>query len=386
MNKILFLPATADVYGSNLVLLQIIRLLSSSNQFEIHIVLPDKGKLIPLIKPFKNVRIVIKSYAILRRRNFSPIGIVSYIVTFLKSITFLFIYIKKNKISSVYTNSSVVIPGALVSYILGIKHIWHLHEVLNECTFINIVFKLVINIFSDKIIAPSKQAIKSFQFADKFSNKYELVYNGVDIKKFGRRASPKEVLLKKYNLNQDVKYIGMAGRLSPRKGHTIFIQAASKMCQNHNDVEFLIAGEAFYKKDNYLNSVNKEIYDLELDKKITFLGHISNMQEFYPMLDIFVLPSILPECFPLTILEAMAMGIPVVSSALGGPLEIIENGKDGYLYPHDSTDELVTILSKLVIDDHKRKLLSTNAQKKIKERFTEEIFNKNMQEFFKQNF
>jgi glycosyltransferase involved in cell wall biosynthesis len=107
----------------------------------------------------------------------------------------------------------------------------------------------------------------------------------------------------------------------------------------------------------------------QLQDNILFLGTRNDIPRLLSMLDIFVLCS-LSEGLPLTILEAMAAGKPIVASAVGGIPEVIDHGIDGILIPSDDSDRLAEAISELLHDDKKRDDMGEKARKKFEERFT----------------
>jgi glycosyltransferase involved in cell wall biosynthesis len=94
------------------------------------------------------------------------------------------------------------------------------------------------------------------------------------------------------------------------------------------------------------------------------------MDNFYQSLDIFVLPSIQPEPFGLVVIEAMDKRLPVIATNHGGPVEIIDNGKDGYLVPFDTAETMAQYCLKLCDDWRLRKRIGECAQEKKRSMFS----------------
>ena len=88
------------------------------------------------------------------------------------------------------------------------------------------------------------------------------------------------------------------------------------------------------------------------------------MGDFYNSPDIFVLPSIQPEPFGLVVIEAMEHKLPVVATNHGGPVEIVNNGKNGYLVDYRNADEMAARIVELLCDESKREAFGRNGYQK----------------------
>ncbi|MBI1869914.1 MAG: glycosyltransferase family 4 protein [Chlamydiae bacterium] len=130
---------------------------------------------------------------------------------------------------------------------------------------------------------------------------------------------------KSLGISSNAVVVGMVANFRKMKGHRYFIEAADILLKERKDFYFVIAGEG---KD-------REKYELEVKKRgitgrFRFLGFVANIYEALALMDIFVLPSEW-EGLPLSILEAMAFGVPVIATNVGGVPEVIEHEKTGLL-------------------------------------------------------
>ena len=360
MKSILFIHSSAELYGSDKSLLNIIKNISRK-KFRIYVLLPAEGPLSDEIRKMKNVKLFIFDVAILRRKNLSIKGIIKYFLNFKKSYKYIKKIIKNNKIDIVYTNTSVVFPGAIAAKHCKIKSIWHIREIIKN-SYENIVISKIVNHYADIVIANSKSTAESIRVDKK---KISIVYNAV-----ADFNSNKE--RKKRN-----KYVvGMAGRINRWKGQKLFIEAAKKVIDNIDNIEFVIAGSAYEGEEYITEQIKKYIKDNNLEHKIKLLGQVNDMKKFYESIDIFVLPSIQPEPFGLVIIEAMDCGLPVIATNHGGPVEIIENNVDGILVSYENSDEIADAIIRLASDKKFYKKISENGRrKKIKQFSIETMVN-----------
>ncbi|MBO0471099.1 glycosyltransferase family 4 protein [Enterococcus sp. DIV0242_7C1] len=362
--KILFLHSSSELYGSDKSLLNLVNKLDRT-KYQIYVMLPSQGELVEKIEETGNCKVIIKSIAILRRKNLSIKGIVSYFRDFFSSVKYLKAFIKENNIDIIYTNTSVVFPGGVAAKSLNKKSIWHVREIISN-KYENFIVKRIVNRYADVIIGNSKATLNSI-IIDK--NKGRVIYNVVDIK---------NDFLDSQRKNQTFT-IGMAGRINRWKGQDFFVDAALEVLKEYPDVTFLIAGDVFKGEEYLKESLKEKISKSDGSKKIKLLGLISNMEEFYRSLDIFVLPSIKPEPFGLVILEAMARRVPVIATNFGGPAEIIQDEVTGILVEPKNVTELTQKIKMLIDDSEKREYIAKSGQIMQQEQFSIDEYIQNIE-------
>lgn len=362
MKNVLFLHSSSELYGSDKSLFNLISNLDKK-MYNITVILPCEGPLVDKLKSIYEVNVIVKKIAVLRRKNFNFVGVCEYLIDFLKSIKFIISIINKFNIDIIYTNTSVVFPGAVSAKLLRKKSVWHIREIISnriEKAFVS----LMVDLFSDVIIANSNATGKAIS---KNKNKVKIVYNAIkECKK-----SPKD-----NGSKENVLYVGMAGRINRWKGQKLFIDMAEKVTKQYDNVNFLIAGSAFQGEELLEEELKEYIIKKGLAERVKMIGQVNNMSDFYNKLDIFVLPSIEPEPFGLVVIEAMDSNIPVIATNHGGPTEIIENGVDGYLVDFKSAEEMSEKVMKLIENDKLRNQMAKNGMIKRKTTFTIENYTK----------
>jgi glycosyltransferase involved in cell wall biosynthesis len=185
------------------------------------------------------------------------------------------------------------------------------------------------------------------------------VRNGVDVDAFASGLTHKAST----NIGGPV-IIGTAGRLAPMKGFEHLIDAVSELRARDLDIQLRIAGTG-----SLLASLEARARDAGVSDRVRFCGHVSAMSEFYQQLDVFVLPS-LSEGLPLTVLEAMASGLPVVATDVGGTAEALPDGVDGILVPPGDSVQLAEALSQLVASAEMREEMGRRAGQRAKSEFS----------------
>lgn len=203
-----------------------------------------------------------------------------------------------------------------------------------------ILFEKMAEPFIDKQVAISEGVMNYHCETFKTNRaKFRVIKNGVPINKF-----------KKAEFRKDVKNIVSVANLFPKKkGYETAIEAIRILAKKYVDIRYNIIGEGPLRQ--YLEDFIKEN---SLEKNIILLGSCDNIPELLSQMDIFLLPSHW-EGFGLVNVEAMAAGLPVIGSKVGGVPEILEDGKYGILVEPANIHEIVNAIDLLINDLEKRK-------------------------------
>lgn len=165
--------------------------------------------------------------------------------------------------------------------------------------------------------------------------------------------------------DQPVRIVA-AGRLHPKKGFDVLIHAIGKLRAWEYEVTCEIAGEGDER-----GALEALIRELDLEACVRLMGWTEDVASFLATGDLFAFPSH-QEGFPLTLLEAMAVGLPVVASEIDGPLEIVTDGTDGRLVPDDDPDRLAEALAELVSDRPTARRLGAAARQLVLTQYSPE--------------
>ena len=166
--------------------------------------------------------------------------------------------------------------------------------------------------------------------------KVRTIPNGVDLRRFGLKDVDRKAVRVSLGIPQDAVVVGMAGRLSWWKGYREFLEMAQRLIRARSDVFFLAIGGSTVGEENEADAIRNFARPLSLDGRIVFTGFREDVDRLYGAMDVFVYPAY-AEAFGLVLIEAMASGLPVVSSNSDGVPEIVVDGKTGRLVrPRDS--------------------------------------------------
>ena len=193
-----------------------------------------------------------------------------------------------------------------------------------------------------------------------------VIYNGIDIVKF-KAGSSEEGADKKRGLGLGAGPVaGIVARLSDVKGHIYLIEAMKNILEEFPSAKLLIVGEG-REKERLLEGCRR----LGVSDSVIFYPCVADTREILQAMDIFVMPS-LNEGLGLGLMEAMASGLPVVASAVGGIKDLISDGKTGLLVEPKDSAGLADKIKGLFRDPERRKSLGLNARALIAQDFAQD--------------
>ncbi len=232
--------------------------------------------------------------------------------------------------------------------------------------------------YADAIIAVSPAARENLTDAGVPPEKITVMMNGVAPV---ARRSPEacEAAKKEWQLEPGDFVLGILARLEPYKGHTDILQALKSLRDKGRQVKLLIAGEGAFEEE-----LRREAARLGLEAAVRFLGFQSDVAKFLSVLDLQLNASYGTETSSLSILEGMSMGLPAVVSGYGGNPWLIDDGTDGLLFPARDAGALADRIARLMDDRAELARMGENAKKIFGERFTGEIFARNVERVYEQ--
>ncbi len=325
--------------------------------------LSDEG---PLVEQLQSIgaRVRILNLAILRKGYFTLTGILNRAVLFQVAVVRLAIIILLEKIDLVYSNTVAVLVGLFAAKITRRHHVWHVHEIIYSPRIVHVTLKSLMK-ESDLNIFVSSQCRNCW--SDGSDAGQVVLHNGLDLTRFKmtRPAHRKEL-----GVGDDIVVIGMVGRVHYWKGQEYFLKIASSLSQKYHDLLFVLVGDAFPGYEYLYQRIERLISQLGLNSKVINLGYRTDVPNLLAMFDIFVLPSILPDPLPTTVLEAMACSKPVVATAHGGVLEMVVEGETGLFIPYDSAEDAAEILGPLVQSKALRISMGKRGKQRVEEHFS----------------
>ncbi len=228
--------------------------------------------------------------------------------------------------------------------------------------------------YFDKVVAVSEYTKKKLIELHVPDGKIEIIHNGIDVSSFTRAG--KGSLRQALGLEEGSKVVGFIGRLGPEKGIPYLLEAADTICRSTRGVYFILIGEGILKEET-----EGFIASRGLNDRIIMLGWRRDATGLLPDMDMLLLPS-LTEGTPMIILEAMAAGVPVIASDVGGIGEIIEDSRTGLLIKPRDSGAIVESVKALMDDTGLAERISRNAASEVESRFSA----RRMSEKYKQTY
>lgn len=212
------------------------------------------------------------------------------------------------------------------------------------------------------------------------TNKIELLYNAVDVKKFDPAKADRNKVRKEFNIAEDEIVIGMIARFSPGKGHEEFLQSARTLSSKHKNLKFIVVGEASRGEDEYANSI-KSLADKLGITNIIFAGFRSDTPDVLSAFDIFIFPSH-AEAFGIALIEAMAMERASVCANADGVLDIAVDDVTNLLFQNKNAEDLASKTELLINDGNKRLQMGKAARERVLKVFDLEIITDKTIEYY----
>lgn len=371
--NILFLHSSSDIYGASKILLYSIQALkkkvgSSSKMF---VILSEKG---PLVMELEKIgcHVIIFDLAILRKKYNNLPGIINRLFKLIQAFFYLLKLIKRNRIELIYSNTTAVVIGAIVSLFCPAKHVFHVHEIVDSPRHLKVVLSFLMLHASDINIMVSGEVLKNWAKTEALLEKSKIVYNGINVEE--------EVTLSNSQSNDlpsSKHLIGMIGRVHYWKGQSYFLKIANEVKKEIDDIKFVMIGDAYPGYEYLYSDLEKIKKELHLEDDVIDLGFQSNPNCYLKKFDALILPSTQPDPFPTVILEAMALEVPVIATSHGGALEMIDSSVTGYHIPPDDHVKAGKIIAS-ALKNAGLKGMGAEGKRKLMQEFSLQAFENNI--------
>jgi glycosyltransferase involved in cell wall biosynthesis len=245
--------------------------------------------------------------------------------------------------------------GGVASRLSGRPLVWHLHDRLAEDYMPRQAASLArsaIDRLPDRVIVNSEATLRTL--GERGARRTEVIPYPIELP-----ASPVEI-------RDRVRRVGMLGRLAPWKGQHLFLEAFAQAFPA-SDVEAVVIGAPLFGEEEYAEGLRRLAVSLGLEKRVSFPGHVDDVQGELARLDLLAHASTVPEPFGQVVLEGLAAGLPVIAASAGGPAEIIHDGVDGLLFPAGDLDALSERMRGLAGDRDLRSRLGSAGRERARD-------------------
>lgn len=344
--RVLVLQPDADPYGACRAFLRTLRAMPPGT-VEATVVFPYDGDAIAEYEAAGCVTVIEPSLAVLRRSSSGVRGLLRLARNRRRSGHRLARVALERRCHLVHTNSATVVSGMAAARKAHIPHAWQLREAPRERGLRLWALRRLLSRGADVVIAVSKAAAELAP-ADAVVHVVYDGYNRPNTRPHHCSLAPGSFL------------VGMIGRISPTKAQHTAIEAVSLLRREGYDLTLVIAGTLYRDYVAYGQGLVEQAGPMTQHGHVSFLGWLDDPLPLLGQLDALVIATAQGEGFPAAVLEALSLGVPVVSAASGGVEELVVDGVTGLQGdPQAPVESLVRDLRRLIEDDDLRARLST---------------------------
>jgi glycosyltransferase involved in cell wall biosynthesis len=267
------------------------------------------------------------------KKTWNPFILFGFLIRYAEVTTRLLSLLRHRQIDLIYANSFIAcLFCGIAARCSGIPLIWHMHDLVRNTAW-NRRFISLAGRWSRQVIATTEVMKKNLACLHVHPEKITVVLNGLDTCEFNRQNACGREIREEFGIQEQIPVVGIVGRLSPWKGHRDFFAAARVIADKDPSVHFLVVGDSRIAGDTSYSDELKSLVDsLGLSQNVTFTGFRRDVRDVISAMNVLVSATD-GEPFGMTLIEAMALQVPVVAAESGGVVEIISDNQNGRLYP-----------------------------------------------------
>ncbi len=373
MTTVLFLHTTSEIGGSDVSLVRLVEGLDRG-RYAVIVALPSDGPLVGRLQSAgARVEIMPVLFKLTSRRGMG--FLLRFAINYPRAIRALVRLIRREHVSIVHTNTIHNLYGVTAARVARVPHVWHFREIVWQSGALRRLELWMARHWSTRIIVTSNAVAAMYGANDRWPVQLVRVPNGVEVDRFTPGESPK--VRAELGVEPNQTLVGIVCRLDPWKGVEEFLEAAANVASHESRVVFAVVGGPIIGQESYEATLHEKARALGIADRVRFTSWRygpSAMPDVHRALDILVLASRQPEPFGLVVLEAMASGTPVIATAHGGPLDIIEDGRTGDLVPPGDTAAMAAAIVALVNDPARRARVGALARERVITHYTAEQY------------
>ncbi len=371
--RIVYLNHSSKVSGGEISLLTFFKGLKGRKEIEPVLVCPAEGALRKRAQSMGLPIMDIESFEAGFTKN--PLSFLAYGVKLLRTARKFASIVKEPNASLIDANS---VRAGLVACTSTLFHKTPILVHVRDCVprnKIGILTRRIIASRASKIVANSSYVAHHFALDSSMFRKTEVVYNPLDLSTFDPGRVDSGQFKKMFGVNGSYPLLGDVGQISPWKGIADVIRAMPRVLSHFRESRLLIVGapkfdtaSARYDNIAYFKKLKSLVEELNLKKEVIFTGERSDIPEVMKAIDLLVLAS-WEEPFGRALIEAMAMEKPVISTNVGGPTEIIEDGVTGVLLPPNNPRVIARTVIELASNRKKSEEMGRRGRAEVQRRF-----------------
>ena len=383
MKNILFIHQSADLYGSDKTLLYLVE--SIKNEFNPIVVVPEVGPLTEELKKI-NVEVLIIPVIKVSRQLLTSLEFFTIPYQIFNAVKILKKKLNNRKIDIIHSNTIAVFLGAFYSKIYKIKHVWHVHEIIQHPKIVANSYPFLVNIFADFVIFNSlASAEQLYKGKPKLKEKSKIIYNGLDRNVSFSSIEEKTESRKKIfqSIDESSILLGLVGRINRHKGQHLLLNVFGQLKKEGIDnIYLLFLGSTIKTQTFFLDVLQNEIKKKQLENVVTIVDFQKEIWKYYDAMDIVLVPTIDPEPFGLVAVEGMLSKKPVIAANHGGLKEIVVHHKTGLLFEPNSALDLKKSILEIIQNKKLIELFGSEGEERAKNKFSLQEYVNNFKAFY----
>lgn len=326
----------------------------------------------------------IKSLHLVQRDGLSVITIGRQLNT-LKKIVRLKHLFREKEYDIVFTHSwNTLVEGALAAKLAGIPRFIHGEHGTLEHSAKNRWLQKLLWKRAEKIVVVAEAIIhRSRREMGDFGNNFKVIHNGVDVWRFKPNRDFREEIRRKMGWEKKI-IIGHMGRFFRVKDHPTLVRAFAVVHRQFPEARLVLVGGGGKIGQVEREKIEKMIAELDIGGAVQILEPTDRPEMFFNGFDLFVLPSLSEGCSNV-LLEAMACGLPIVATNVGGNPELIKEGVNGLLVPPSAPEDLAGAMIRLIQNEELKSRFSEAGRRIACEKFSMENCVREYEELYSSN-
>ena len=359
----------ADLYGSDRQLIETVRGLAARH-WTVRVYLPDNGPLVPLLTA-AGARVETHPFPVLRRSLLSVSGLNRYAREATRAVRDIRAHLAATRPDVVVVNTITIPPWLVAARWAGIPSVCHVHEAEESAP---VPVRAVLGMpaaLATVVVVNSRASLEALaSVVPTVRRRARVVYNGIP-------GPPEPVPGDPVVDRSAPARLAVVGRLSPRKGTDVALEAVALLVQRGHDVRLDVCGSVFPGYEWFEEHLRRRAAHPDLRGRVTFHGYVDPTWPILAGAAVVLVPS-RQEPFGNTAVEALLSSRPVVASNVQGLREIVRDGVDGLLVPADDAAALATAVGRLLDDPALAGRLAAAGAVAAQSRFSPERYARDM--------
>ncbi|MFT5617881.1 MAG: glycosyltransferase involved in cell wall biosynthesis [Arenicella sp.] len=362
---------SSELYGADRILVNALNALPGDVNKRVY--LKFNGPLVQFIREnVNNVEVEIVAFMpIIYREIFTPIGIFKFVFEWVKFVGFVKREHKSHSFISAYINTlstAFILPIAKWH---NIRNYIHVHEIIDSPRVIGWATAMLCQKFANRVVCVSQAVLDGVKrYVPELDEKTLVLHNGIE-----------PINAKNANENGKLNFY-LFGRIMPKKGQWYLMEALSFIPKEAlKNCRFILMGGVLRGNSHLMDELEEYITSLGIKSCVEIRDFAPNIVDAMSDAHVCLVPSMMKDPFPTTVLEAMSANRPVIATNHGGAKEAIVDGESGLLVAPDEPEKLANFILSLIRDSSLRKKLGNNASLRFRKNFTLQHFNSNWKNF-----